>query len=35
VWLVNSAKTEFAEQDAIQFTITAKVMPPATEGDAQ
>lgn len=35
VWLVNSAKTEFAEQDAIQFTITAKVTPPATEGDAQ
>ena len=35
VWLVNSAKTELAEQDAIQFTITAKVTPPATEGEAQ
>ena len=35
VWLLNSAKTEYAEQDAIQFTFTAKVTPPAAEGEAQ
>jgi Tfp pilus assembly protein PilN len=35
VWLASSVKTEFAEQDAIQYTITAKVIPPATEGEAE
>lgn len=35
VWLLNSAKTEYAEQDAIQFTFSAKVTPPAAEGEAQ
>jgi len=35
VWLASSVKTEFAEQDAIQYTITSKVVPPATEGEAE
>lgn len=35
VWLVNSAKTKYAEQDAIQFMITAKVKSPVTGGDSQ
>jgi Tfp pilus assembly protein PilN len=35
VWLASSVKTEFAEQDAIQYTITAKVTPPAVEGEAE
>jgi len=35
VWLSSSTKSQFAEQDAIQFTITSKVAVPALEGDAQ
>ncbi|MBN2248385.1 MAG: PilN domain-containing protein [Coriobacteriia bacterium] len=35
VWLASSTKTLFADQDAIQFSISAKVIPPAMEGDAQ
>jgi len=35
VWLASSVKTEFAEQSAIQYTITAKVIPPAAEGEAE
>jgi len=35
VWLASSVKTEFAEQDAIQYTITSKVVSPATEGEAE
>ncbi|MHB1452125.1 MAG: PilN domain-containing protein [Coriobacteriia bacterium] len=35
VWLASSTKTTFAEQDAIQYSITAKVTPPATEVGAQ
>ncbi len=35
VWLASSEKTEFADQAAIQYTITAKVIAPAAEGDAE
>ncbi len=35
VWLASSTKTQFADQDAIQYSITAKVIPPVTGGDAQ
>lgn len=35
VWLASSVKTEFAEQSAIQYMITAKVIPPAAEGEAE
>ena len=33
VWLTNSVKQPFAEQDAIQFTITAQVENPSTSGE--
>jgi Tfp pilus assembly protein PilN len=33
VWLTNSLKTTFVEQDAIQFSVTAKVSIPPAEGD--
>lgn len=35
VWLDSSAKTEFSEQDAIQFSITAKVTRPAIGVEGQ
>ena len=35
VWLTNSAKQFFNEQDAIQFTITADVEVPAVEAETQ
>jgi Tfp pilus assembly protein PilN len=35
VWLGSSTKTEFNEQDAIQFTITAKIAPPEAEGESE
>jgi len=35
VWLDSSTKTEYNEQSAIQFSITAKVAPPPVEGDGQ
>jgi len=33
VWLASSSKTTFAEQPAIQFTVTAAVVTPTTEGE--
>lgn len=35
VWLDSSAKTQFNEQDAIQFSISAKVALPVVEGEGQ
>lgn len=35
VWLTSSSKVLFLEQDAIQFTITAKVDTPSAEGGTQ
>jgi hypothetical protein len=35
VWLTSSQKVLFAEQDAIQFTVTAKVDLPSAGGGAQ
>lgn len=34
VWLTSSSKTSFAEQPAIQFTVTASVVMPTVEGEA-
>jgi len=33
VWLTSSSKTTFAEQPAIQFTVTASVVTPAAQGE--